>query len=297
MRRRLPLLALVLGALFSWAALRADRPLAPSPGGPPARVVLFAPNLTETACALGYAGRIVGITDYCRWPPEILDRPRVGGAIDPHLERLLGLSPDLLVLQGESPRLREFARAQGMRVASVKMDEGVESILDGIVRIDSLLGGVASSRGRALADSLRGRLDALSRTRDRPPRCLLVLGRRPDRLAEVFTCGRGTFLHELLERAGARNWAGERAEGYASPSLEALVADPPDVVIEVAAAVEGSLGQRQALWRGAGLETVVVRQLDGDQVMIPGPRIDRTLAQLVRLLDELESGGRGREGR
>ena len=116
-------------------------------------------------------------------------------------------------------------------------------------------------------------------------------------MAEVFTCGRGTFLHELLERAGARNWAGERAEGYASPSLEALVADPPDVVIEVAAAVEGSLGQRQALWRGAGLETVVVRQLDGDQVMIPGPRIDRTLAQLVRLLDELESGGRGREGR
>ena len=84
--------------------------------GLPQTVVLFAPSMTEAACALGYGERIVAITDYDRWPPEILDRPRIGGALDPDLERLAVLQPDLLVLQGENEQLRQFAVDAGLRI-------------------------------------------------------------------------------------------------------------------------------------------------------------------------------------
>ena len=78
--------------------------------------------MTEAACVLGYADKIVAITDYDRWPQEILDRPRIGGALDPDLERLAVLDPDLLILQGENEQLRRFAEGAGLRIADVKRD-------------------------------------------------------------------------------------------------------------------------------------------------------------------------------
>jgi len=252
----------------------------------PQRVILFGPNLTQTAVRLGHTDRIVAITDYCRWTASGPEPPRVGGMVDPDLEGIAAANPDLLVLQGRNDVLRSFARAQGIGVADVKMDEGVDSVLRGIVRIDSLLAGPESTRGVALADSLEAELDALRRTMpDEAPTILLVITRDPDTVRNLMTAGEGTFMDDLLRRVGARGWSATRGRGYFDVSLEELVANPPDVVLEIESA---GASDDPARWRAPWVDLLgdgvhVVRLTDPD-ALVPGPGIVGTARELAQLL-------------
>jgi iron complex transport system substrate-binding protein len=254
------------------------------PAGLPRTVVLFAPSMTEAACALGYADRIVAITDYDRWPPEILDRPRIGGALDPDLERLAVLDADLLVLQGENERLRQWASATGQRIADVKMDDELESILEGILRLDDLLGGDASQAGEALTARIRAGLDSIARAvPPQRPRVLLVLSRTPHELGGIFTAGAGTFLDDLLRVAGATNWA--TAPGYFEVPLDQLAADPPDFVLEYGN--DDSAEERSRVWSSLPGAPRPVGRVEFDGLMIPGPRLVQSASALADALGEL----------
>lgn len=257
----------------------------PAPDVPPSRVILFGPNLTQTAVRLGQADRVVAITDYCRWPDALEEPPRVGGMIDPDLESIAQSQPDLLVLQGRSEVLRSFATAQGIRLADVKMDDDVESILRGIVRVDSLLTGT-TTRGEALVDTLRRELEALRLpVQDDPPSILLVISRDPDTVRNLLTAGAGTFMDDLLRRLGTHGWAADRGRGYFDVSLEELVAHPPDVILEIASA---GASDDPAKWREPWVELLgpdveVVRLVQRD-ALVPGPGIVTTARELSRSL-------------
>lgn len=252
----------------------------------PRSVILFAPSMTEAACALGYEELVVAITDYDRWPVSVLDRPRVGGALDPDFERIAVLDPDLLVLQGENEELRRFAAARGMRIADVKMDDELESILDGMLRLDDLLGGADSRRGEALVSRIRDGLDSLAASRSGPaPAVLLVLSRNPHEPGGVFTAGAGTFLDGLLTIAGATNWAAAHGPGYFEVPLDLIAAAGPDLILEYGDAVGGDLAERNRVWSmlPGSAPTIGVVQFDG--LMIPGPRLVESATALANALD------------
>jgi iron complex transport system substrate-binding protein len=158
------------------------------------------------------------------------------------------------------------------------MDDEIDSILGGIVRLDSLLTGGSDASGRALVATMRAQLDSLESLEGKAPRTLLVLGREPDSLQGLFTAGPGTFLQELLRIAGAEPWIAEGRPGYRMVALEALVADPPQLAIEVGAGVPGDGAEK--IWRDLGLSDVRVERLDFDGAMIPGPRLVETARRL-----------------
>ena len=260
-----------------------------------ARVVLFAPNLTESAHALGYGERVVGITDYCIWPPEAMTLPRVGGMINPNLERLAALRPDLLVVQGEANVLRQFAREQGIRLAAVKMDDELSSILSGFARLDSLLGG-DGNKARALQERVQTELDEVQtsvRALQRP-RALISLGHDPHSLENLYTVGARSFLGELLELAGAEHIYADSAQSYFLLSLETLSANRPEVVLEfrpgetIEAAERARLSE---LWRSIGAD-LRVEVLDFEALMIPGPRVAETARALRAALHPKFAGTR-----
>ena len=258
---------------------------APAPG-PPETVVLFAPSMTEAACVLGYSDKIIAITDYDRWPEEILDRPRIGGALDPDLERLAVLDPELLILQGENEQLRRFAERAGLRIADVKMDDDLESILQGMLRLDDLLGGPESRRGEKVVDSIRTRLDSIAGSRAEASQdVLLVLSRTPHVLSGIFSAGSGTFLDELLGIAGVRNWAATRGPGYFEVPLDAIVADPPDLVLEFGGSIKGDEVERARVWSTLPGKRIEVRAVDFEGLMIPGPRIAESAEALATAID------------
>jgi len=242
--------------------------------------------MTEAACALGYGELVVAITDYDRWPPEILDRPKIGGALDPDLERLAVLRPDLLVLQGENERLRQWAESAGQRIEDVKMDDELESILAGILRLDDLLGGPDSQSGEVLTSRMRAGLDSIAAVAPAErPRVLLVLSRTPHQLGGLFTAGPGTFLDDLLRIAGAENWA--TPSGYFEVPLDQLAADPPDLVLEYGAAIGADAEERARVWAQLPGDPVPVGAVDFDGLMIPGPRLVESASALANAMAEI----------
>lgn len=271
--------ALVIGvAIARWPRSPNSDPVDSS------RVLLFAPNLNEAAWVLGHGDRIAAVTDYCVWPPELLERPRLGGILNPNLERIAGLSPGLLVLQGENESLRSFALREAIAVASVNMDRDLASIFAGILSLDDVLAGPKSPRGEAVVDSLQRRLDALRAAGDpeSSPSVLLVLGHAPGSLRELLVVGPGTYLQDLVRLVGGRP-VPDDGGAYRNLSLEAIVARPPDIAIDLrpgASRTDADERTFERAWRELGVATTRVAIVDFDGVLIPGPRIDQSAAAL-----------------
>ncbi len=255
-------------------------------------VILFAPNLEETAWALGYGDEILATTDYCVWPPQLLTLPKVGGAVDPKLEKILSLRPDLLVVQGESRVLSRFADDHSIPLARVDMDLDVESILRGFCVLDSIL----AQRKRPDGDRLRAKVEAeLGRISTRAdsladasprPLVLLSLGHDPVNLSRLWTVGSKSFLNELLTLAGGEPLYADSPLGYFEPSLESVLAKPPNLVLELRPGTKWSQKKEDelaAIWRkGDVLCPVVLVTFDG--LLIPGPRISQTARVLQAAL-------------
>lgn len=295
MPRRLRNLLVVLGALAVGLGLATlawrgqSSPSGKSSGAE--RVILFAPNLNEAAWVLGFGSRLVAVTDWCVWPPELCERPSVGGMVDPNLERIAALDPDLLVVQGEATSLRNFAAREAIPTATATMDGDLASVFGGIVELAALLGD--ASRGEAVADSLRRELARLSVTSPRPPSVMLLLGHDPGRLTNLMVVGPGTYLQDLVRLVGGRGVPSDEGPVYRSYSVEALVAHPPDLLVDLrpgATREEVLAEELPAAARAIGLAGTRVETMVFDGALVPGPRLVETARRLRALLWPEEEG-------
>ena len=253
------MLLAIPGVLLGHAALASPLSRNLSDGGnapTPAvrRIVTIAPNAAEIICALDAGERIVGVSKFCVYPPELKERPRVGGLFDPDLEKIVALRPDLVVLRGQNEAVERLCRARGIAIYRDKTDTlaGVETC---IVELGQLLG--RRDQAAALVKRFRSSIEAVRRrTADQArPRVFLTVSRRPDRLANLLTTGRGTFLNEMLEIAGGINVFGHLDMAYPQVSLESIIARRPDVIIELMPEVTLTAALKrdmQAQWRKVG---------------------------------------------
>lgn len=194
-------------------------------------IVSLGPNITEALFELGLGDRIVGVTDFCDFPPETASIPKIGGYFNPNFEKIALLQPEAIVLQGNPPEVAELATRNRIRVVSCNMDS-LATIDSGIATI-----GEAFQRQKQAAN-LRARitreLDAIRKAvQDRPKRTVMIVNTRQDHsLNALFTAGKKSFLSELIEIAGGENiFAGEDS-AYFEASKESVVLRNPDVIIE-----------------------------------------------------------------
>ena len=204
---------------------------------PPKRVVSLAPNVTELVYALGAGDRLVGVTRFCDWPPEAAKVKKVGGFIDPSIETIVGLAPDLVIAMTNSGSKDAVAALEryGIRTLWLRVDD-----LEGTRRSFEILGKALGVEDRAKAE-LAAFDAAIARETARipkgraAPRTLVTLDHRP-----LVVAGPGTFVDDLLRLAGAVNAAGGAAVAYPQWSAEALLAEKPDVIVEIGNAFGGS---------------------------------------------------------
>jgi iron complex transport system substrate-binding protein len=261
------------------------------------RIVSLAPNLTETVFALGAGDRLVGVTDFCDFPAEAASRTRVGGPMNPSLEQIVALKPDLVLAQANSGNRRETVEALerlGLPVFASNA-QTVEQILDSMSNLAGLMGAPAS--GEKLVADLRTRLvEVKRRLTGRPARrALFVVWHDP-----LITIGKRTFIADALRWAGAEP-AIDLEQDWPRVSLEEVVRVQPEFLVlagshsETVQRTVDDLSQRPG-WRG--LEAVRARRIAiiSDAVNRPAPRLVEAIEQLARQLhpdafEEKPAGG------
>ncbi|HEX7900853.1 MAG TPA: helical backbone metal receptor [Planctomycetota bacterium] len=291
MSRRFWILSLLVGgALVASALLRRSRPAPEALAGVAARVVSLAPSTTEVICALGLVDRLVGVCEFCEYPPEARAKPRMGGYYTPNFEVLSETRPDLVVVLPEHGPILD--RLRDLRLPVLEVDHRtVAGILDSFLAVSRACG--VPERGVALRAELEARLAKIKEAAKgrRRPRVLISVGRAMNEgsALRIATCGRGGFYDELLEMVGAEN-AYEGRVPYPSLSPEGVLALKPDVILEImpdlkekGVSEEGLLKDWAAIPGVAGMRVKVIAR---DYAVIPGPRFVRLLedlAEAVRL--------------
>ena len=249
------------------------------------RIVSLVPAVTEMLFAVGAGPQVVGVSSYDKHPAEVATRPRVGALLDPDLERILSLKPDLVVTYGSQTALHEqLARAN---IATFTYRHGgIADTLDTFEAIGARTG--HTDAGRAAAQVLRAQLTGVRmRVEGRPrPKALLVFGREPGSIRNVWASGGKGFLHELLDVAGADNVFADVDRENVQATSELLLTRAPEVIVELR--TESRAAESPSPWLALpGLPAVKsgrLLSLEGDQFVVPGPRLGEAAEALARTL-------------
>ena len=250
---------------------------------PAQRIVSLAPSLTETLFAIGAGDAVAGVTSYCTYPEEATQKPQVGGMINPSLEAIVALTPDLIVLSMEGNVREDFDRLTTLGAAVfVSNPRSLADIRTSIGQLGTLAGRsadasrLAAALAAAEADVVRGVSGPKVRT-------LLIVSIHP-----LIVAGGHTFLNELLETAGATNLAARFLATYPTLSREAVVSEDPDLLLVTSEVIADArlLFDEFPEWTSLkAAQRSRIYRIDADLVSRPGPRSVealRTIARLVR---------------
>jgi iron complex transport system substrate-binding protein len=235
--------------------------------------------------ALGAQERVVGVSAFSEFPPAIQAKPVFGSALEPNRERLLRLKPDLILAQGKSAALAEFAQAHGMAFLSYPLDS-VADIRAAIRGIADVLG--AEAEAARLLRELEEALAAPAPETAVP--VFIALGHSPGDFSALMTAGPGTFLDEWVTLAGGSNIFSDVAAPWPPISLEVLIRRNPVVILDLQHAPP-SVAEQQALradWERMGFGKERIRLLSEAALLRPGVRMAKALQALRAALHSSE---------
>jgi iron complex transport system substrate-binding protein len=253
---------------------------------PSRRIVSLAPNLTETLFSLGLEREVAGVTLFCDWPLEAVGKPKVGGFVNPSLEAIVALEPDLVLATADGNRESDVLRLESLGVPVYVTDSRSVSDIMETIHVVGLLTGRKEEAGKLVTEMTRRRDRVREAVADRPAVSVFIaLDRSP-----LVTAGKGTFVDELVRLAGGRNIVDSPAVKYPVFSAEQLLARDPQVIVEAAGAGDGST-EAVARWErlpgGGGLRAVRegrVYEIGEGDFFRPGPRVMGALERLAMIL-------------
>jgi len=240
--------------------------------------VSLIPAVTEMLFAIGAGPQVVAVGSFDTYPPEVRKLPRVGALIDPDVERILSLHPDLVIVFATQTTLREqLARAQ--IPIYVYNHAGLADVFTTIRDVGARVG-----HERAAADltsRLEARIDAVRKriTGRRRPQTLIVFDREKLALRGIFASGGIGFIHDMVDAAGGENVFADVKQQAVQATTELILARRPDVVLELRAdPLDAAMrAQELAVWSALSslpaVRTSRVYFLDDQKTVVPGPRV------------------------
>jgi len=255
----------------------------------PQRIVSLSPDLTEMLYGVGALNRIVGVSDYETYPPEAMKLPKLGGLLNPNLEKLLAMRPDLVILNdGQAPFLEEKLKDLSLRTLRVS-NKSLPEVYASIATIGKATGNEA--QGNKLAASTREGVESVRRKTVKLPkvRVVLIIDRTPGTLRDLYVATGGSFMAELVEAAGGQLLVEPTKRGYAKLSKEAILALNPDVILDLIHGAKSKLaGDPMEAWQTMPeLKAVRSHRVYGvmdDYVPHASQRIVQTAALFAKLI-------------
>ncbi len=253
--------------------------------GVPERIISLSPSNTEISFALGLGDRIVGVTEYCNYPPEAQDKGIVGGFDSPSIEKVVELEPDLVLASTihneEVPRLEEM----GIPVLVIESSR-VEELFESMALVAEITG--FEEAGEELINSMKERIDAVQEK---------VGDIDPEDRVRVFyevysdplmTAGKGAFINEILSLAGGKNIFGDVAENYPQVSAEEVADRQPDIILfpdyhGTAGTVLEEMAGRPGWESVPAVENKNLHAISDDAFARPGPRIVEAIEEAAEL--------------
>jgi iron complex transport system substrate-binding protein len=276
MTRRIFLIVLLLSA----TAIAAE---------PPKRIVSLIPAVTEMIFAMGGGARLVGVSNYDRYPAEVEKLARVGGLLDPNVERVLSLRPDLVVVYNTQQELKQRLDRASIPYYTYE-HRGLADITATVRAVGARIGSAGAAN--RVASKMEAELEAIRRSvagRSRP-KTLLVFGRDPGSLRNIDASGGYGFLHDMLEVAGGDDVFADIRQQAVQATTEMILTRQPAVIIELryGDSLKNQTSQDLGAWNVLGSVPAVknhrIYVLTGDEFVVPGPRVVEATRRLARTL-------------
>jgi iron complex transport system substrate-binding protein len=255
------------------------------------RVVSMAPAITEIVFALGKGDRLVGVTKFCDYPAPAGKIAKVGGFLDVNMEVLLALAPEIVLAYPEQYARVKFLESRA--IVLVVKHQCLSDLFDSIFAIGQALN--AETRAKSLVLAMQKKLAAIAAHggAGKKVRTLIIAGRNPDELKNMYIIGKNDFLNDLLEIAGGVN-AYQGSVNYPNISMEAVIFLNPDFILEISAHYEGISDDKVfQLWRPFKMLLAVQKE----QIKIikqsfwlrPGARVGLIAEELARFFSSAEN--------
>jgi iron complex transport system substrate-binding protein len=255
------------------------------------RIISLAPHITEIIYELGEDEQLVAITDFCTYPPEVSSKEKIGGFLNPNIEKIVTLYPTHLFGQPAHEKLNSDLNMFGLSIVMMP-NETIADIMATIQIIGKELGCEAEAKNltQKLLDSFTNREKQSGR-----PRAMLVIGKTLDELRNITVAGPDTFLDELWQKAGGRNIYHDLPARYQTITLESIFTRDPEIIMLFDPSAppgvkRGVSGKEWAVLKPiTAFRKNCIYTLGGDYVLIPGPRLIRLARDMRQVI--ASSGG------
>jgi len=264
----------------------------------PERIISLAPGITEALFAIGCGDRVVGVTSYCNYPPEVKDLPVIGDSITPNIEKITELKPDLIIGQrGNDRKMLTKLKSLGFKLISVD-PVSYDSLMNSIDIIGKITDGKEYKNLNATIATLKNTYIQKKEELEKAegfkghPKVLFLFS--PDGV--LYSAGDGTIINEMITIAGGENIAQYTGTAWPQLTMELVTAENPDVII----IATGSMNQdpkpikevikdfkKDAKWKNiTAVKDGNVYYADGDSVTILGPRLINGLEEFYKILEK-----------
>jgi iron complex transport system substrate-binding protein len=272
------------------ALLLAVFPVRPvQPQERPQRIISLIPAVTEMLFAIGAGPQVVGVGSFDDFPAAVRTLPRVGALLDPDLERIISLKPDLVVIYATQSDLQQ--QLDRARIPTfLYQHAGLPDVTETIRQLGARIG--RSSEATAVTQQIDRALDDIRRrTANRPrPKTMLVFGREALALRGIYASGGIGFLHDMLTIAGGDNVFADVKRQSVQATAELVLARRPEVIIELrGVAVSEDLRTKElAVWQALSAVPAVksgrITFIADQRTVVPGPRVAEGTELLARAL-------------
>ncbi|MCX5909917.1 MAG: cobalamin-binding protein [Deltaproteobacteria bacterium] len=261
----------------------------------PKRMIATAPSVTEILFALGLGDRVVGVSSYCNYPAEALHKEKIGGYINPSLEKIVELRPDLVMGTADGDLKAFMNKVTGLGIpVYVANPKTVADVLHSIRKIGEVTG--ATDAAARLTSSMQKRIDTVKQkvAGRSPPRVLHILSYDP-----LISSAGGSFVDDLIRIAGGTNVAAQARGRHPRLSLEEVIARDPEVIILSGMLSQDPLREQREWWaRWKKISAVGhgrVHVIDADLILRPSPRIVDGLEEMARVIhpEAFSTGSKG----
>ena len=279
-------------AFFVIFVIFAERPsarLGEGRGAPPTRIISLIPAVSEMLFAMRAGVEVVAVSSFDDYPPQVRNLPRVGALLDPDLERILALKPDLVIVYESQVDLRRQLERASIPMFVYK-HAGLADVTTTIRQLGTRIG--RDAEAKTLVAGIDNALTNIrTRVAGRPrPKTMLVFGRDALALRGIYASGGVGFLHDMLMAAGGENVFADVAQQSVQATSEIILVRAPEVILELRAGTM-SADQRkreEAVWQVLPSVPAVrsgrVSILTDERTVVPGPRVAEGTELIARML-------------